>query len=116
MLCARSALNRFLLHTGAEREPSNARLPEVSEYDFTLHKDGRNYNIDVRIFFNRLLNDKRKVSEANLSRVIINFHFIRNYDIPEFTFYAQNKAFRLDTFFDSFMNLWTFHILYNVPS
>ena len=32
---------------GAEREPSNARLPEVSEYDFTLQTDGRNYNIDV---------------------------------------------------------------------
>ena len=33
--------------SGAEREPSNARLPEVSEYDFTLQTDGRNYNIDV---------------------------------------------------------------------
>ena len=60
----------FLLH--AEREPSNARLPKVSEYDFTLHTDGRNYNIDVRIFFNRFLNVERKVSKANLSRVVIN--------------------------------------------
>ena len=39
--------NLFLLHTGAKREPSNARLPEVSEYDFTLLTDGRNFNIDV---------------------------------------------------------------------
>ena len=39
--------NVFLLHTGPEREPSNARLPEVSEYDFTLQTDGRNHNIDV---------------------------------------------------------------------
>ena len=62
--------NVFLLHTGAEREPSNARLSEVSEYDFTLQTDGQNYNIDV--FFNRLLNDERKVSEANLPRVYIN--------------------------------------------
>ena len=61
--------NVFLLHTGAEREPSNARLPEASEYDFTLQTDGQNYNM---YFFNRLLNDEREVSEANLPRVIIN--------------------------------------------
>ena len=60
--------NMFFLHTGAEREPSNARLPEVSEYDFTYRQtDDRYYNIGV--FFNRLLNDEREVSEANLPRV-----------------------------------------------
>ena len=33
--------NLFLLyiHTGAEREPSNARLPEVSEYHFILQTE-----------------------------------------------------------------------------
>ena len=30
-----------------EREPSTARLPEVSEFDFTLQIDGQNYNIDA---------------------------------------------------------------------
>ena len=30
-----------------EREPSTARLPEVSEFDFILQTDGRNYNIDI---------------------------------------------------------------------
>ena len=33
--------------SGTEREPSNARFPEVSEFDFNLQTDGRNYNIDV---------------------------------------------------------------------
>ena len=62
--------NVLLIHTGAEREPRNSRLSEVLEYDFTLQTDGQNYNIDV--FFNRLLNDEREVSEANLPRVSIN--------------------------------------------
>ena len=30
-----------------EREPSTARLPEVSEFDFTLQIDGQNYNIHI---------------------------------------------------------------------
>ena len=43
--------NVFLLHTGAEREPSNARLSEVSEYDLTLQTDVENYNMYFLIDF-----------------------------------------------------------------
>ena len=38
-----------------EREPSTARLPEVSEFDFTLQTDhGQNYNIDANFAGQRL--------------------------------------------------------------